>query len=122
MFRGVRGATTVDDDDAKQILAATRELLEEIVRQNNIDHGDIASVIFTMSSDLHAVFPAQAARAMGWTQVPLMCMTELEITGALPRCIRVLIHWNTEKTQNCIHHVYLRQSTSLRPDLVRDAK
>lgn len=118
MLRGVRGATTVIADDRQQILQATTELLAEMVKLNGIDTVDIASVLLTMTDDLHSTFPAAAARSMGWTQVPLTCARELEIDGALPRCIRVLLHWNTERTQAQIRHIYLRDAATLRPDLV----
>ncbi len=117
MLRGVRGAITVTADDRQLILQATTELLAKMVELNQIHSEDIASVLLTMTNDLHSVFPAVAARAMGWTEVPLTCARELEITGALSRCIRVLLHWNTERTQKEIRHVYLRDAMTLRPDL-----
>jgi chorismate mutase len=115
--RGVRGAITVDRDDKDEILAATKELLGGLVDANGIDVDDVASVFFSMTPDLHAVFPAVAARQINWQMVPLFCTQELEIEGALPLCVRVLIHWNTLKTPQDIKHLYLRGAKKLRPDL-----
>lgn len=116
--RGVRGATTVDHNEAKAILNATRELLEAMVSANGIQQEDLSSVMFTMTPDLDADFPAKAARQMGWTTVPLLDAREIPVPGSLNRCIRVLMHWNTDKAQNDIEHLYLRGAQSLRPDLV----
>ena len=116
--RGIRGAITVETNTENAILSATRTLLEQIVAANELIIGDIASVTFTATADLDAVYPAVAAREMGWTHTPLLCMQELAIRGSLPRCIRVLIHWNTERAPDEIHHVYLGEARKLRPDLV----
>ncbi len=117
-LRGVRGATTAAQDQAEEILSATRELMEAILQANPaLQPEDIASVIFTTTADLRAVYPAQAARELGWTDVPLMCAQEIPVPEGLPRCIRVLLHWNTELPQVAIRHVYLREATRLRPDL-----
>jgi len=117
--RGIRGATTVSTDDPDLILQATRELLEAILAENeDMRPEDIASAIFTVTEDLAATFPAQAARQMGWGLVPMMCAREIPVPGSLPRAIRVLVHWNTELPQNRITHVYLREAVRLRPDLV----
>lgn len=117
--RGIRGATTVSADDPDLILQATRELLEAILAENeDMRPEDIASAIFTVTEDLAATFPAQAARQMGWGLVPMMCAREIPVPGSLPRAIRVLVHWNTELPQNEITHVYLREAVRLRPDLV----
>lgn len=115
--RGVRGATTVDDDSAAAVLAATRELLASIVQANGMAAEDIASALFTVTTDLKAAFPAQAARQMGWQHVALLDAQEIPVPGSLPRCVRVLIHWNTDRPQVQIHHVYLRGAAVLRPDL-----
>lgn len=115
--RGVRGATTVQADDRDQILQATRQLLGLMVRRNNIDSADLASAVFTVTQDLGAEFPALAARQLKWLEVPLLCAYELSVPGSLPRCIRVLMHWNTTKTQAEIQHVYLHEAERLRPDL-----
>lgn len=115
--RGIRGATTVEENTAEAILAATRELLERIVEANDLKAEDVASIIFTSTPDLTAVFPARAAREMGWDHVPLLCTQEISVPGGLSRCIRVLIHWNTEKEQGEIKQVYLKGAKKLRPDL-----
>lgn len=115
--RGVRGATTVELDDRDQILNATRQLLGLMIRQNGIESSDVASAIFTVTRDLSAEFPALAARQLGWLEVPLLCAHELSVPDSLPRCIRVLIHWNTSLPQSRIHHVYLHEAEKLRPDL-----
>ncbi|MEX2560473.1 MAG: chorismate mutase [Pirellulales bacterium] len=115
--RGVRGATTVDTNSRDEILKATRQLLALMIRQNQIEPGDVASAIFTATSDLNAEFPALAARQLGWLEVPLLCTHEMTIPGSLPRCIRILLHWNTDKSPREIHHVYIREAASLRPDL-----
>jgi chorismate mutase len=116
--RGIRGATTVDRDDSETILSATEELVREIVAANGIVPQDVASALFTVTPDLRAEFPAAAARRMGWTMVPLLNFTEIGVPGRLARCIRVLIHVNTERTQDEMVHVYLREAVALRPDLV----
>jgi chorismate mutase len=118
-IRGIRGATTVAADEPDLILQATRELLEEILAENeNMKPEDIASAIFTVTDDLASTFPAQAARQMGWSLVPMLCAREIPVPGSLPRVIRVLVHWNTETPQDGITHVYLRDAVKLRPDLV----
>ena len=117
--RGIRGAITVTEDEAETILQATRELLEAIVKENaSMRPEDIGSAIFTVTEDLTATFPAQAARQMGWSMVPMMCAREIPVPGSLPKAIRVLVHWNTETPQSQIKHVYLRDAVKLRPDLV----
>jgi chorismate mutase len=116
--RGIRGATTVTVDEREEILAATRELLEEIVRVNALATEDVAAAIFTVTDDVKAAFPAAAARAMGWTAVPLLDAQEIPVPGSLSHCIRVLLLVNTERPQAAIHHVYLRSAASLREDLL----
>ena len=115
--RGVRGATTVQEDDRDQILNSTRQLLALIIRRNEIESTDVASVIFTVTPDLCAEFPALAARQLGWLDVPLLCAHELAVPHSLPHCIRILIHWNTQKSQSEIQHIYLHEAEKLRPDL-----
>src|SRR5215831_16103456 len=105
--RGIRGATVAEADTAEAIRAATRELLEALIAANALGADDLASVIFTTTPDLTAEAPARAARELGWQETALMCMAEMDAAGGLPRCIRVLIHWNTEKRPDEIHHVYL---------------
>lgn len=116
MVRGVRGAITVDSDNADEILEATRELLTMLVRVNNIDINDVASMYLTTTKDLTATYPAFAARQLGWFDVALICGHEMDVPGGLERCIRVLLHWNTTKTPQDIGHIYLREAKSLRPD------
>lgn len=114
--RGVRGATTVQENSAEAILTATRQLLETIVYANDMDAGDVASIYFTTTQDLDAAYPAAAARELGWTEVALLCGHEMKVPGSLPRCIRVLIHWNTSCAPGEIKHIYLREAKTLRPD------
>jgi chorismate mutase len=117
--RGIRGAITVTADEPDLILQATRELLESILAENEgMRPEEIASAIFTVTNDIVSAYPAQAAREMGWIEVPMMCAREIPVLESLPLCIRVLIHWNTEVTQSEIRHVYLRDAVKLRPDLI----
>jgi chorismate mutase len=116
--RGVRGAVVAEQDQPEAILSATRELLEALAAANpGLEPQDMASVFFTVSPDLHSAYPALAARRMGWTEVPLLCAVEIDVSESLPRCIRVLLHWNTERPQRDIQHVYLGKAAALRPDL-----
>ncbi len=115
--RGVRGATTVLANDREEILAATRQLLALMIRENGIDATDVASAIFSTTPDLNAEFPALAARQMGWLDVPLLCTHEISVPGSLPCCIRILVHWTTEKHQAELRHIYIRDAVKLRPDL-----
>lgn len=117
--RGVRGATTVENDTREEILAATRQLLALMIRINGIEAGDVGSAIFTTTTDLNAEFPAVAARQLGWLDIALLCTHELDVPGSLRKCIRVLVNWNTEKTASEIQHVYIRDAVRLRPDLSR---
>lgn len=117
--RGVRGATTIEHDSRDEVLSATRQLLALMIRRNGIDSADVASVIFTVTRDVTAEFPAVAARQLGWIDVPLLCGYEVSVPGSLAHCIRVLVHWNTTKTQQEIEHTYMREATALRPDLMR---
>ncbi len=116
MCRGVRGATTVAENSAEAILNATRELLYTIIRHNEIDPDDVASVYFTTTTDINATYPAVAARQLGWFDVPLLCGHEMEIPGSLAKCVRIMLHWNTHKAAQEIVHVYLREAKMLRPD------
>ena len=114
--RGVRGATTADANTADDILRATRELLALMIRRNGIRSEDVASAIFSTTSDLNAEFPALAARQLGWLDTALMCNHELDVPGSLRRCIRILLHWNTELPAVEIVHVYIKDASNLRPD------
>jgi chorismate mutase len=119
MVRGVRGATTVEEDTTEAILEATRELLTALIAANVIDEAQVASVIFTTTPDLTAAYPARAARDLGWTQVALMGCQEMPVPGGLEKCIRVLIHWNTPRGLGEVQHVFLRRAVALRPDLAQ---
>jgi chorismate mutase len=119
MVRGIRGATTVDHNDATEIREATQELLQMILSENALCTEDLVSAIFTVTQDLNADFPASSARALGWELVPLLCATEIPVPSGLSRCIRVLIHVNTTRSQTEIRHVFLRNAIALRKDLVR---
>jgi chorismate mutase len=114
--RGVRGATTCEANTREAILAATHELLELLIARNGIDPAEIASAIFSTTADLDAEYPAVAARALGWTDTALLCGNEMLVPGSLRGCIRVLIHWNTERRADEVVHVYLKGATNLRPD------
>jgi chorismate mutase len=116
--RGIRGATSVPEDTADAVLGATRELLSEILRSNGLtDFGEIISAIFTTTPDLTSAFPAEAARALGMNHVPLLCASEIAVPHGMARCIRVLLHVNTERSQYDVVHVYLREAKRLRPDM-----
>ena len=121
VVRGVRGATAVERDEPERILAATEELLREIVRRNTLNPEDVASVLFTVTPDVTSEFPAVAARRMGWTLVPMLNFTEIAVPTGLPRCIRVLLHVNTTRAQHEMVHVYLNAARALRPDLIADS-
>lgn len=114
--RGIRGATTVTADTRENILSATRELLATIIHMNDIKPEDVASLFITSTPDLTSVYPALAARQLGWLSVPLLGATEIDITDGLPLCIRILIHWNTDLEQKEIKHVYQGEAKKLRPD------
>ncbi len=116
-MRGIRGAITVARDEPAAILDATERLLRALVERNGFEPDDVASALFTVTPDLVSEFPAAAARRMGWTMVPLLNFTEIGVPGRLERCVRVLVHVNTELAQAAIEHVYLEGATVLRPDL-----
>lgn len=120
--RGVRGATTASEDSPEAIWSATRDLLQAVIDANGIDEDDVASVIFTTTPDLTAAYPAKAARDLGWTQTALMGCQEIAVPGGIPLCIRVLIHWNTDKPLPEIRHVYMRGAEKLRPDFYPENK
>jgi chorismate mutase len=117
-IRGIRGATTVSQDTSEVILDGTRELLKEILLDNpSLKKEDLASAFFTVTDDLCAVYPAKAARQMGWELVPLMCAREISVPDGIQHCIRVLLHWNTSLSQREVKHIYLHAAARLRPDL-----
>ena len=114
--RGVRGATTATDNTPEAIAEAVMELMTELLRANDIEEDDIASVFFTSTPDLNAAFPAIGARRVGLMKVALLGMIEIDVPDAVKQCVRVLIHWNTEKSLDELVHVYLRGAVVLRPD------
>jgi chorismate mutase len=116
--RGIRGAITVDKNNKESIITASKELLEQIIKANNVNVDDIATVWFTTSNDLNAEFPAVAARDLGWTRTAMLCGHEMNVPGSLPRCIRVLMLVNTDKRNDELIHVYLHEAEKLRPDLL----
>ena len=118
-MRGVRGAITVDEDQSDEIVAATKRLLAAMVTRNGVELDDIASVLFSLTPDLHAAFPALGAREMGWVHVPMLHFTEIDVPGAMERCIRVLMHVTTARRPEEIQHCYLDGAASLRPDLAK---
>lgn len=115
--RAVRGATQVDRDDRTEVLDATTELLVAVLERNHLEPDDLISVIFTATPDLRSEFPAYAARKMGITDVPLLCTTEIDVPGAMPRVLRLLAHVETPLTRADLRHVYLRGAAALRTDL-----
>jgi chorismate mutase len=115
--RGVRGATTADSNSRDDILTATRQLLALMIHINDISPDDVASAIFSSTEDLNAEFPALAARQLGWLDVPLICTHEINVPGSLDLCVRILLHWNTDKRQDEVTHVYTKEAMRLRPDL-----
>lgn len=120
VIRGFRGATTVDNDSAEEILERTEELLLDMSQSNGVDPDDMASICFTLSPDLHATFPAEAARRLGWQYVPVMCMRELDVPHGLPKTVRVLMLAETALTQRQVRHVYQGGAVVLREDLGND--
>jgi len=115
-IRGIRGATIAAADTPQAIRSATRELLSALVDANPIQLQDVASVFFSVTPDLTAEAPARAARELGWNETAMLCLAEMPVPGAPERCIRVLIHWNTDLPPSQINHVYLHAATQLRPD------
>jgi len=115
--RALRGATTVDVDTEEQITERVLALLEALFEANGLDHDDVISILFTATDDIHAMFPATAARKFGLGDVPLICARELDIVGATPRCIRLMAHITTERSRSELHHVYLEGAVGLRDDL-----
>jgi chorismate mutase len=113
----LRGATTVERDERSQVLAATGELLSEMMTRNDVDPGDVISILFTATPDLTSEFPAAAARSRGLAAVPLMCASEMAVKGAPERCVRILIHLYTGAPRSALNHVYLRGARVLREDL-----
>ena len=117
MLRGVRGATTAQENSREAVLAATRELLQQMTQLNEWEVDDIGAIIFSSSPDLDAAFPAAAARSLGWTDVPVFGTQEIDCPSGLPLCVRVLVLWNTELPPRAIRHLYMYDAKVLRPDL-----
>lgn len=118
--RGIRGAITVEENTTAAIIENTKLLLSEIIEQNDLLTDDIVSCTFTVTRDLDAVYPAVAAREIGWTAVPLLCVNEMYVPGSLEKVIRVLLLVNSDKNQDQVKHVYLKKAKQLRPDLVKE--
>lgn len=118
--RAIRGATTVSSDEPVLIREAVMELLDAVLDDNDLVPADLISAVFTATPDLVSEFPAHAARLYGWTDIPLLCAQELPVAGALPRCIRVMVHAESTRTRHEIRHVYLRDAVLLRADLMAD--
>ena len=116
--RGIRGATTVVQDDGEAVLVATEALVREMAKENKIAPEDIISVIISTTTDIKSAFPAKAVRSIeGWTYVPVMCTHEMDVPGAMPFCVRILMHVNSSIVQKEIHHIYKNEAIKLRPDL-----
>lgn len=115
--RALRGATTLDVDERDHLIERTQELMAAVLDRNELTEGDLISIIFTATDDLHTAFPAEAAREAGITHVPLMCARELHIDGGIPRCIRILVHAYTTRAAHDLRHVYLHEARQLRTDL-----
>ena len=116
-LRALRGATTVDRDSAEEIEERVATLLEELFDRNAVEHDDLISIVFTATDDIHAAFPAGAARTIGLGDVPLLCARELDVEGGTPRCIRVLVHLESDRRRDELRHVYLEGAVGLRDDL-----
>jgi chorismate mutase len=115
--RALRGATTVDSDTPEQVTVRTQQLLTAMLERNGIAHEDLISVILTATPDVVSIFPALPARQLGLGDVPLLCAREIDVVGATPRCIRVLMHLSTTRARDELHHVYLEGARELRDDL-----
>jgi chorismate mutase len=116
-LRALRGATTCERDVPAEVTEATQELLTAMMERNGLHHDDVVSVIFTTTRDLTSMFPAMAARGIGFGDVPLLCASEIDVPGSQPRCVRVMMHVYTARSREELHHVYLRGAQSLRDDL-----
>lgn len=120
MVRGVRGATTIEDNTKRAIISATEKLVREMITANNIKATDVAQILVSTTEDINACFPAAAVRLIeGWMYVPVMCMREIPVPDSLPLCIRVMMTVNTDIEQSEITHIYLERAISLRPDLIQ---
>ncbi|MDF5755924.1 chorismate mutase [Spongiactinospora sp. TRM90649] len=119
MVRAIRGATQIDSDDREAILSAVTELVSEVMSRNELTTDDVISVIFTSTPDLTSEFPALAARKLGFHDVPLICASEIDVPGALPRVVRLMAHVESDRPRQQIHHVYLRGAVALRVDIAQ---
>ena len=118
MVRGLRGATTVENDEEQAVLEATQALVDEMAKENQVLPGDIISVLISTTTDIKSTFPAKAVRSIdGWIYVPVMCTHEMDVPGAMPLCIRALMHVNTDIPQRYVKHIYQKNAVKLRPDL-----
>jgi chorismate mutase len=117
--RAIRGAVQVDADEREAILEGTAELVHEVVIRNDLTTDDVISVLFTVTPDLTAEFPALAARKLGFHDVPLVCATEIPVPGAMPRVVRLMAHVETDRPRSAIQHVYLRGAAALRLDIAQ---
>lgn len=115
--RALRGATTLERDEREHLFARTQELIAALLTRNELDEDDLISIVFTATDDVHAAYPAEAAREAGITHVPLLCTRELDIDGGIERCVRVLVHAYTRRTARELRHVYLHDARQLRTDL-----
>lgn len=119
MMRAIRGAIQLDVDEREHLLKSTAELLSKILHANDIDNSSLVSIFFTATPDIHSEFPAVAARSLGLGDVPLLCFVEMDVAGALPRTIRVMVNAEIDKARGEIQHIYLRGATALRQDLAQ---
>ncbi len=116
-MRALRGATTVKSDDREQVLSATSQMLKQMMEENGFSGRDVISALFTATPDLTCCYPAEAARNLGWTDAALLCAAEIAVPGGLPRCLRVMVHIDSQEPKSRLQHVYLRGAAALRPDL-----
>ena len=116
-LRGLRGATSIVADSATEVISATAELIKTMMERNDLEKGELVSIIFTATPDIRSEFPAAAARSIGISDIPLLCATELDVDGAPPRIIRVLMHIYSDRDYSSLRHVYLRDARPLRTDL-----
>lgn len=117
VLRALRGATTVDQDVEAHVHERIVELLDTMCERNGIDHDDVVSILFTATDDIHSTFPATGARKAGFGDVPLICARELDVHGATPMCLRVMLHFTTARRRDELHHIYLHGAVGLRDDL-----
>jgi chorismate mutase len=120
MMFSIRGAITVDSDNEKDIVSSTDELLKKMIKINTVNIDDIVSIVFSCTTDLKSAYPAKAARQMGILNAGLLCLQEMQVNGSMNKCIRVLMHINSETSQNNAKHIFLREAVKLRPDLKQD--